>query len=448
MQYRALNVFVGDKKRRVGLLFQYGVGPNAITRLVPDEGYWMDDKAPLFASFARVRDRGLRAAYIEEFATQHFFNGDGEALPPFFQNLLPEGPLRRHLEEIAGLDKGDHFGLLSVCGTDLPGAVYVEPAPQDRTAVAKAVTQQNDALEMSVVPLPVPEATSLCGVQPKLSLVEERGRYVARTKDTKGTHIIAKLPTVEYPLLPEVEELSMRMAQAAGVNVCKVQLQPLSAICAQQPYQLGNDRQFLAVERFDRTRSKHLHCEDFAQILNVPPEMKYNHPRATYAGMLSILANTEGLGQDAAHELLRRIVVNDLLGNFDGHLKNYCLLYRDGRTPELSPAYDIVAYSAYLQGSGHDLRFTSNAEKRQRITPMVIRQLANAVPALTETRMQAVVRDTVAQAFKRWPDMVEQASILPQQKQRLLKHFNEIPGIASLNSREAKRRAKLNAAQP
>lgn len=109
------------------------------------------------------------------------------------------------------LDKGDDFGLLSVCGTDLPGAVYVQQAPLDNKSVADVVTQGNDALEMTVTPVPLPEATSLSGVQPKLSLVQAGGRYVARTKDAKGVHIIAKLPTVEYPLLPQTEELSMRM---------------------------------------------------------------------------------------------------------------------------------------------------------------------------------------------------------------------------------------------
>ena len=108
--------------------------------------------------------------------------------------------------------------------------MYVQQAPLDRKSVAEVVTQGNDALEMTVTPVPLPEATSLSGVQPKLSLVQERGRYVARTKDAKGVHIIAKLPTVEYPLLPQTEELSMRMAAACGVDVCHVELAPLENI--------------------------------------------------------------------------------------------------------------------------------------------------------------------------------------------------------------------------
>lgn len=443
MQYRALDVFIGPAKRRVGLLYQYGAGRTAITRLVPDLKYWMDDSAPILSRNAWVADSAMRAAFLAENSVQPFFNAEGEMLPNWFQNLLPEGPLRRHLEEIGGLDKGDHFGMLSLCGTDLPGAVYVTPASLDRASVSRVVTQDNDALEMSVVPMPVPEATSLSGVQPKLSLIQSGGRYVARTKDAKGVHIIAKLPTVEYPLLPQVEELSMRLAAAAGVQVCDVSLQPLEHIDADQPFVVGEGKQFLAVRRFDRAERKHVHCEDFAQILGVSPEQKYTHANASYATMLALLANTVELGLDAAYELLRRIVVNDLLGNFDGHVKNFGLIYRDGRTPELSPAYDVVAYAAYLSGRGHALAFYPGGAKHARVSPAVIRQLCNAVPALSEPKLHAIVKDTVRSAHGAWPAMIEASAILDEQKAKLLQHFRATPMIASLDKRAAKKQSVL-----
>lgn len=438
MQYRALNVFLGPQKLLVGLLFQYGTGPNAITRLVPEPKFWNDSEAPVFSQNALVADPQARAAFLAEYTAQPFFNGEGDQLPPFFLNLLPEGPLRRHLEQIGHLDKGDDFGLLSLCGTDLPGAVYVEQAPLDNKSVAKVVTQDNDALEMTVTPVPLPEATSLSGVQPKLSLVQSGGRYVARTKNARGIHIIAKLPTVEYPLLPQVEELSMRMAAVAGVNVCEVELAPLENIEADQPFVLGEGRQFLAVKRFDRTESAHIHCEDFAQIFGVRPELKYSHPLASYAAVLRVLVQTPGLGTDAAHEMMRRIVVNDLLGNFDGHIKNYGLIYRDGRTPELSPAYDVVAYAAYLAGRGHALRFASAGTKQARVTPQVIRQLCNEVPGLMEPKVNALLRETVRKAYDAWPDMIAASGLLDEQKARLLRHFEATPAIASLRKRTNK----------
>lgn len=438
MQYRALDVFLGPTRRKVGLLFQYGTGPNAITRLVPDPQFWGDDAAPVFSQNALVANPEDRAVFLQEHALQPFFNGQGDRLPTFFQNLLPEGPLRRHLEQIGHLDKHDDFGLLSLCGTDLPGSVYVKQAPMDARSVARIVTQDNDALEVTVTPLALPEATSLSGVQPKLSLLQSGGRYVARTKDAGGVHIIAKLPTVEYPLLPQVEELSMRLAAVAGANVCDVVLAPLENMDADQPFVLGQGRQFLAVRRFDRAGGKHIHCEDFAQILGVAPEEKYSHPLASYASILGVLVHTPGLGIEPALEMVRRIVVNDLLGNFDGHLKNHGLLYADGTTPELSPAYDVVAYSAYLTGKGHALKFSSDGPRQARVTPQVIRRLCNEVPGLLEPKVNAVIRDTVRKAFDAWPGMISASSLLDEQKLRLLRHFEATPAIASLRRRQNK----------
>lgn len=434
MQYRALNVYLGPKMRPVGLLYQYGTGSNAITRLVPDPKFWNDDAAPVFSLAAQVAP-DERAVFIAEYHRQPFFNGVGDKLPTFFLNLLPEGPLRRHLEEIGKLDKDDDFGLLSLCGTDLPGAVYVDQAPLDPHAVAKVVTQFQDALEPTVTPIPLPEATSLSGVQPKLSLVQDGGRYVARTKDAKGVHIIAKLPTAEHALLPQVEELSMRLAAKAGVSVCDVWLAPLENIDADQPFVLGEGRQFLAVRRFDRAGTKHIHCEDFAQILGVPPGEKYTHPLASYANILNVLVQTPELGTDAALEMVRRITVNDMLGNFDGHIKNYGLIYRDGKTPELSPAYDVVAYAALMRGHGHALKFAPDTEKKPRVSPQLIRQLCNAVPSLPEPKVNAVIRETARLALDAWPGLIAESSLLDEQKRNLMEHFEATPVIASLRKR-------------
>src|SRR5688572_25645005 len=48
--------------------------------------------------------------------------------PPFFANLLPEGPLRTYLAARAGVNEARDFFLLWVLGRDLPGAVTLSPA--------------------------------------------------------------------------------------------------------------------------------------------------------------------------------------------------------------------------------------------------------------------------------------------------------------------------------
>jgi len=51
-----------------------------------------------------------------------------QVVPPFFSNLLPEGPLRKYLAERAGVNAQREFFLLWILGRDLPGALSVHPA--------------------------------------------------------------------------------------------------------------------------------------------------------------------------------------------------------------------------------------------------------------------------------------------------------------------------------
>jgi serine/threonine-protein kinase HipA len=425
MNLRTLHVYIGERK--VGLLFQYGEGAATITRLLPDDGYWKDEQAPLLSWATVIEDPEARRAFWRNPATHPFFNGTGGQLPGFFQNLLPEGPLRRHLESIRKCGKDDHFEILAACGTDLPGNVYVWPAHLDREEIAEIVTQKNDALEVTVTAEPMAGATSLSGVQPKLSLVEKGGRYVARTKNTEGVHIIAKLPAGELPFLPEVEELSLRLAQAVGVNAAKARLAPVDHIIADNPFPLDAQRSFLAVERFDRVHGReHVHCEDFAQILGIAPEEKYSHDNASYGAMARVMLESMRLDREQVSELLRRIAVNEMLGNYDAHVKNFGVIYRDGRQPELSPAYDVVAYACYFAGQGHE-----------RLSPATLQAFCNA-SGFFPTLATKVVSDAVKAACDLWPDMIA-GSVLPEPlKTRLLDHFSQVDAVGKWRRRMAK----------
>ena len=58
------------------------------------------------------------------------------------------------------------------------------------------------------------------------------------------------------------------------------------------------------------------------------------------------------LGEKSLAEFIRRLIFNAAIGNADMHLKNWSLLYRDGRTPELAPGYDYVSTMRYLPERG------------------------------------------------------------------------------------------------
>ena len=91
-----------------------------------------------------------------------------------------------------------------------------------------------------------------------------------------------------------------------------------------------------------------VHMEDFEQVLVKYPHEKYNSANYEQIGRIRYGFSGDGLAD--VQQFARRLLVNILLANGDAHLKNWSLLYSDKITPRLSPAYDIVTTSVYIDG--------------------------------------------------------------------------------------------------
>ncbi len=450
MNVRVLQIRLGSYV--VGLLVEYNIeGARRITRFLPDAAYVADDAAPVLSwAFKAATPAPQRAVWAN--VLDPLFNGRESSnrkhpswlLPPFFQNLLPEGALRDVIARLRGCDPYDHFDMLAACGGDLPGNVYAQPIELSVSELMGIVTQKEDALEQTVTVEPMDEGVSVSGIQPKYGVMLEGGRYVARRRDGT-TRFIAKLPVLGYPYLPEVEHVSLLLAAAAGVEVCKTWLAPLSQLMVEHRDAAGDaelTQHFLAVARYDRDESSRIHVEDFAQILGVMPEDKYSE---SYLQVAGVLLNAPDLGEPAVHELFRRLMVNELLGNPDMHLKNMGLRYRDGVTPEFPPAYDIVAHALYSPSQGHGLRFLpvevskalgidpADKEFRQ-LTPRLVREFCGLLD-MPEKPVQAVLRQCVMQARKTWPAMIAGAALPLQYKRRLYERLVAHRTVRSLDGR-------------
>jgi serine/threonine-protein kinase HipA len=449
MIIKSLAISLG--KRRVGILFQYGTSQEQIiNRFVADDLFASERLTPTI-SLSMIADNSEEQEALWKSVTADVFNGryslrNRALLPPFFQGLLPEGVFRDHIASLRKCDPKDHFEMLAACGRDLPGNIYAEPVKLSKNEMAHLVTQDVDSLEMSVVEQPMLEGVSVSGVQPKISVIKEGERYVGRTK-RKDSHIIAKLPVIGYPFMPELEFLSLSLAKAAGVHVCQTELVPLEKLIAEHGYDLGEfgeKTNFLAVSRFDRSPGKRIHVEDFAQILAISPEDKYS---SSYLEIAAIMLAESTMGEPAVHELLRRIAVNEMLGNPDMHLKNIGVIYTDGITPELSPAYDIVGYSAFSRGKGHalaivdaetDLTLKANQEKPQ-LTPAIVREFCSRL-GLPEKPVATVLRQVVVNAVATWPDMIKSSGLTLRQKENLLANFEQHHMVKSIRKRIMPRR--------
>lgn len=99
-------------------------------------------------------------------------------VPPFFSNLLPEGPLRKYLADRAGVKSSREFFLLWMLGRDLPGAVTVHPSEGDDAPPVdgQAIVKAPNALRFS-----------LAGVQLKFSAFKNDKKGGGLTIPAEGT---------------------------------------------------------------------------------------------------------------------------------------------------------------------------------------------------------------------------------------------------------------------
>ena len=252
--------------------------------------------------------------------------------------------MRTYLAGRAGVNAERDFFLLSVLGSDLPGAVTTRPprsgswAEPEGEGLSGQAENETDLGESAL-------RFSLAGVQLKFSAVNEAsGGLTIPAKGVGGSWIV-KLPSTRFPRVPENEFSMMTLAAKVGIDVPRIKLISTDEIENLPPGMSGLEKTAYAIERFDRPPGGGaVHIEDFAQVFRIFPENKY--ARASSVNIANVLA-VETNDRDVA-EFVRRVTFSMLIGNADMHVKNWSLTYPDRRTPSLSPAYDFVSTIPYL----------------------------------------------------------------------------------------------------
>lgn len=171
--------------------------------------------------------------------------------------------------------------------------------------------------------------TSLTGVQPKLSLnlhKHEGGNRL--TIVGLWGDFIFKPQTEAYPELPENEDLTMHMAEAARIRVV-----PHSLI------RLADGSLGYITRRIDRTKKgEKIDMEDFCQLTLHPTEYKY---KSSYEQIAKTIANFSSMPKLDLVNYMQVQLFSFVTGNNDMHLKNFSL-YRPKRLYQLTPAYDLL----------------------------------------------------------------------------------------------------------
>lgn len=370
----------GEEVVRVGELVR---GAEGMSNFRVDEAYIaMTDRPILSSSLLRPGDDEATTRLLRD-STHH---RGGRGIPAWFENLLPEGTLRCHIEAGQGrMHDFDMLRRLGRLGCDLPGAVIVTDE-----SVRHGGAESARGLRFS-----------LAGVQGKLSMIRTADGFKMLDAGIGGDTVV-KLPNAKIPSLPEVEYSSMLLAASVGVDTAYVELVPLDKLQGVPDELMDHSGAALAIERFDRTPSgDRIHIEDFNQILGVAIDRKY---AAANDETVLKLAGLFGGGEDCFLQACRRAAVNILVGNTDAHLKNWSIWYPDPSAGRLSPAYDIVAGVVYDHSDEMALRFrrTRNAA----IMDLARFERAAAFAGYAPATVRAEVGYVVEKAADTWGPML------------------------------------------
>ena len=176
-------------------------------------------------------------------------------------------------------------------------------------------------------------STSVTGVQAKMSLNVNRG---GKNEPAKFTIVglwgkyIFKPQSAKYPNLPELEDLTMKLADVAHIRTARHTLIRLA------DGELG----YLTL-RMDRgKKNEKISMLDMCQLTNRLTEHKYY---GTYQQLAATIKRYSSVPMLDVQRFWELVLFSWMTGNSDMHCKNFSLIDAGNGEYVLSPAYDLLA---------------------------------------------------------------------------------------------------------
>ena len=234
---------------------------------------------------------------------------------------------------------------------------------------------------------------------------------------------LLKTPSTKHKQVPVNEFTAMSLAKLAGVDIPDIQLVELDKLNNLPQINLPNEKLAFAIKRFDRENNKRIHMEDFAQVLTKYPHEKYKS--ANYQQIGKVIYQYSGDGIADIQQFARRLLVNILLANGDAHLKNWSLIYQDQITPRLSPAYDILTTSVYIEG---EQEFALNLDKTKQwfsVNEQNFVSWANKT-GVPWRAIKPHIDDTMVKVRNLWPKALKKLPMDEEHKTKLVAHWQKL----------------------
>ena len=176
-------------------------------------------------------------------------------------------------------------------------------------------------------------SASVTGVQAKMSLDVNRG---GKNEPDKFTIVglwgkyIFKPQSGKYPFLPELEDLTMKMAEAAHIRTAR------HTLIRMADGELG----YLSL-RMDRgQKGEKASMLDMCQLSNRLTEHKY---QGTYQQLAETIKKYSSAPMLDVQRFWEVVLFSWITGNSDMHCKNFSLIDTGNGEYTLAPAYDLLA---------------------------------------------------------------------------------------------------------
>jgi serine/threonine-protein kinase HipA len=232
-------------------------------------------------------------------------------LHPIFQMNMPEGALREAIRNrFAKIERMDDLGPLKIIGPYMLGRVKFEALGSARSTLQldEILTSAKENLFEELMER-FALRSGVSGVQPKLLLS-------AHDKTTmRFEHYIVKSWQSDYPQLALNEYFCMRAVAHAGLET--------------PTFYLSDDLSLFVTKRFDVDEGDcYLGFEDMCVLTGRGTEEKYD---GSYEEIARVIKDVVAppYRKKALASLFGAVVMNHLLQNGDGHLKNYGILYEN-----------------------------------------------------------------------------------------------------------------------
>jgi serine/threonine-protein kinase HipA len=244
---------------------------------------------------------------------------------------------------------------------------------------------------------------SFSGVQPKLNAklnLSKEGFEIVRS----GGTFIFKLPHTTFEELPQNEDVTMKLASLANIEV------PLHGLI----YAVDQSLVYF-IQRFDRIGRKKCLVEDFGQLANLPKEAKYDFSMEKLATVIDKFCTFSKLEKI---KLFRLTLFNFLVGNEDMHVKNFSVIRDREGIVKLSPAYDLIN-STIVMNSKDEIALPLNGKKSNLKRSDFLEYFGQEKLQLSEAKVQEILLD-LQMRMHSWKELIARSFLSSKKKKAYL----------------------------